>query len=109
MLSSTSAPARQALQSARAPGLAQAQALPRAPLQLPRLLLRLLVVVVLLCMASVVGRVGLDQHAVHLERARPPILTILNVFELHGLNKICGPAIVHWAPVQAINDPRVEA
>lgn len=108
-LSSTLAPVHRASQSARAPGLAQAQALPRAPLQRPRLLLQLRVVVVLLCMASVADRDGLDQHAVHLERARPPIRTILSVFELCGWNIISGPGFNHWAPGWAMCDLRVEA
>lgn len=59
-------------------------------------------------MVSVVDRDGLGQHAVHLERARPRIRTILSVFELCDLNTISGRAFSHWAPGQALYDLRVE-
>lgn len=106
-LSSTSAPVRRVLPSARAPVLAQAQGLPRARLQQPHQPLRLRVVVALLCMASVVVKDGLGQHAVHLERARPPIRTTLSVFDLCGLHTNVGPHFIDWSPERTIHGTSV--
>lgn len=81
MSNSTSAPGHRALQSDRVRALAPAPVPRRAQPQLALLLHLLQEVVVRLCMASAADKGGLDLRAVHLEPARLPTRTILNVFE----------------------------